>query len=84
MDGKYGIPIGLNRKKIDSWNGIVERFKNKLSDWKARSISCGGRLTLVKSVLGSLPLYYFSTFRVPVAVLKKLESITQKFFLGWK
>ncbi|GJW49120.1 reverse transcriptase domain, reverse transcriptase zinc-binding domain protein [Tanacetum coccineum] len=77
-----GIPIGLNMKNIDSWNGIVEKFKTKLSHWKARSMSCGGRLTLVKSVLGSLSLYYFSMFRVPVGVLKKLESIRQKIFWG--
>nr|GEU81790.1 reverse transcriptase domain, reverse transcriptase zinc-binding domain protein [Tanacetum cinerariifolium] len=75
-----GIPISLNMKKIDTWNGIVEKFKTKLSHWKERSMSCGGRLTLVKSVLGSLPLYYFSMFRVPVGVLKNLESIRQKFF----
>ena len=45
-------------------------------------MSFGGRLTLVKSVLGSLPLYYFSMFRVPLSVLNALESVRKKFFWG--
>ncbi|GJV63861.1 reverse transcriptase domain, reverse transcriptase zinc-binding domain protein [Tanacetum coccineum] len=45
-------------------------------------MSFGGRLTLVKSVLGSLPLYYFSMFRVPLSVIKQLERMRKNFFLG--
>ncbi|GJT84887.1 ALP1-like protein [Tanacetum coccineum] len=52
----------------------VEKFKNRLADWKARSMLFGGRLSLVKSVLGSLPLYYFSLFRVPSSVINNLEG----------
>ncbi|XP_071687945.1 uncharacterized protein [Rutidosis leptorrhynchoides] len=44
-------------------------------------MSIGGRLTLVKSVLNSLPMYFFSLFRVPPCVIKKLESV-RCFFCG--
>ncbi|GKF29224.1 hypothetical protein Tco_0095566, partial [Tanacetum coccineum] len=60
-----GLPIGENMRRVNAWGPVVEKFKNKLADWKAKTMSFGGRLTLVKSVLGSLPLYYFSMFRVP-------------------
>nr|GEW51116.1 reverse transcriptase domain-containing protein [Tanacetum cinerariifolium] len=53
-----------------------------LSLWKMKSLSIGGRLTLLKAVLGSTPLYYMSMFRVPLQVLKKLESIRCPFFNG--
>ncbi|GJW15499.1 RNA-directed DNA polymerase, eukaryota [Tanacetum coccineum] len=33
------------------------------------------RLTLLKSVLGSIPIFHMSIFRVPLGVLQKLESI---------
>nr|GEX97292.1 putative ribonuclease H-like domain-containing protein [Tanacetum cinerariifolium] len=33
--------------------------------WKANILSLGGRLTLIKSVLGSLGIYYLSIFKVP-------------------
>nr|GEZ29006.1 hypothetical protein [Tanacetum cinerariifolium] len=40
----------------------------------------GGRLTLIKSVLTSIPLYYMSIFKVSPGVLKLLESIRRNFF----
>ncbi|GKA85101.1 putative RNA-directed DNA polymerase, eukaryota, reverse transcriptase zinc-binding domain protein [Tanacetum coccineum] len=60
-----GIPIGVNMKRVDSWNIVVEKFKKRLGNWKTKMISFGGRLTLVKSVLGSLALYFFFFFSCP-------------------
>lgn len=37
---------------------------------------------LVKSVLGSMGLYYMSVFLVPVKVVKEFESIRANFFWG--
>ncbi|GKB38833.1 RNA-directed DNA polymerase, eukaryota, reverse transcriptase zinc-binding domain protein, partial [Tanacetum coccineum] len=51
-----GMPIGENMRRVNAWNTMVEKFKMKLGDWKAKTLSLWGRLTLVKSVLGSLPL----------------------------
>lgn len=45
-------------------------------------LSIGGRATLLKSVLGSLGIYYMSIFRMPVIVNKYLESLRAKFFWG--
>ncbi|XP_071700410.1 uncharacterized mitochondrial protein AtMg00310-like [Rutidosis leptorrhynchoides] len=39
-------------------------------------------MVLIKSVLNSLPLYYFSLFRAPPCVLKILESVRREFFWG--
>ncbi|GJQ99925.1 hypothetical protein Tco_0522910 [Tanacetum coccineum] len=46
-----GLPIGVNMNKVGSRGIIVKKFKDTLSEWKAKSISFGGRLTLVQSVL---------------------------------
>ncbi|GJT46135.1 hypothetical protein Tco_0954850 [Tanacetum coccineum] len=54
----------------------------RLSSWKANLLSIGGRLTLIKSVLGSLGIYYLSIFRAPESVLQDLERIRAKFFWG--
>ncbi|GJS39203.1 putative RNA-directed DNA polymerase [Tanacetum coccineum] len=77
-----GLPIGVNMNKAGSWGIIVEKFKDTLSEWKAKSISFGGRLTLVQSVLGSLSLYYFSLFRAPTSVINTLERVRKNFFWG--
>lgn len=63
---KYlGLPVGCVMNRYASWNSVLDKFNCRLSSWKSRMISFGGRLTLVKSVLGSLPLYFFSLFRAP-------------------
>ncbi|GJY45302.1 RNA-directed DNA polymerase, eukaryota, reverse transcriptase zinc-binding domain protein [Tanacetum coccineum] len=46
------------------------------------SLSFGGRFTLIKSVLGSLGVYYFSTFKAPNKIINKLEGIRRIFFWG--
>nr|GEV35802.1 RNA-directed DNA polymerase, eukaryota, reverse transcriptase zinc-binding domain protein [Tanacetum cinerariifolium] len=59
-------------------------FTKKLLLWKANLFSIGGRLTLVGSVLGSLPIYFLLMFKAPKAVISKLESIRRRFFWGMK
>ncbi|GJQ98238.1 putative RNA-directed DNA polymerase, eukaryota, reverse transcriptase zinc-binding domain protein [Tanacetum coccineum] len=69
-----GLPIGSNMSLIVNWKPLVDKFRLKLSSWKANLLSYGGRLTLIKAVLGSLGIYFFSLFKAPVAILKALES----------
>ncbi|KAJ9541159.1 hypothetical protein OSB04_027665 [Centaurea solstitialis] len=69
-----GLPVGASMKRLDHWKPAVGKIKKRIDSWKARFVSFGGRLTLVKSVLGSLPLYYFSLFRALSGVLKECES----------
>ncbi|GJY31543.1 RNA-directed DNA polymerase, eukaryota, reverse transcriptase zinc-binding domain protein [Tanacetum coccineum] len=47
-----------------------------------RLLSIGGRLSLIKSVLGNLPTYYMSIYLMPVSIHKKLESMRNRFFIG--
>ncbi|GKD78531.1 hypothetical protein Tco_1341152 [Tanacetum coccineum] len=41
-----------------------------------------GRLTLIKSVLGSLGTYFFSLLKSPGVVIKYLEKLSRNFFWG--
>lgn len=54
----------------------------KDTQWKLKSLSIGGRLTILKFVLGSMPIYHMSIFKVPVKVLHIMESIHSRFFNG--
>ncbi|GJT75705.1 putative RNA-directed DNA polymerase, eukaryota, reverse transcriptase zinc-binding domain protein [Tanacetum coccineum] len=77
---KYlGVPVGCNMARCLNWNVITQKFSLKMSTWKARLLSFGGRLSLIRSVLSSLPIYYMSIYLMPVAIRKKLESL--RFFL---
>ncbi|XP_071695360.1 uncharacterized protein [Rutidosis leptorrhynchoides] len=70
-----GIPIGANMKHVSIWESLVDKFQARLSSWKASLISSVGRLTLIKSVMGSIGIYYFSMFKCPETIIKRLEAI---------
>ncbi|GJY53747.1 putative RNA-directed DNA polymerase [Tanacetum coccineum] len=79
-----GLPVGKSMKRVYAWNDVVLRLTKRLAPRKNNLLSIGGRLTLVKSVLGSLPLYYLSIFRVPSSIISSIESIRRRFFWGYK
>ncbi|GJX45731.1 RNA-directed DNA polymerase, eukaryota, reverse transcriptase zinc-binding domain protein [Tanacetum coccineum] len=63
-----GSKIGGCMSRIKTWNETVERMADRLSKWKFKTLSIGGRLILLKSVLGSMPMYHMSIFKVPKKV----------------
>ncbi|GJZ80633.1 hypothetical protein Tco_0645627 [Tanacetum coccineum] len=69
-----GLPIGAKMSRCLNWNPLVDQFYKRLSKWKSKTLSFGGRLTLLKSVLGSLGVYYFSTFKAPKKIISKFEG----------
>ncbi|GKD01133.1 hypothetical protein Tco_1171407 [Tanacetum coccineum] len=60
------LPVGKRMNLCDGWVDVINRFRDRLTAWKAKSLSNGGRLTLVKSVLGSLLVYFVSLYKAPV------------------
>lgn len=80
---KYlGMPLGASPKLKSTWKPVIEKFKQRLSSWKRRVLSFGGRLTLIKSVLGSLPIFFLSLFKIPEGVAKEIEGIQARFLWG--
>ncbi|GJV01372.1 hypothetical protein Tco_1334941, partial [Tanacetum coccineum] len=77
-----GSKVWGNMSRIKSWDEIVDKMVDRLSKWKMKILSIGGRLTLLKAVLGSMPIYHMSIFKVPMKVLQRMESIRSRFFSG--
>ncbi|XP_019465331.1 PREDICTED: uncharacterized protein LOC109363522 [Lupinus angustifolius] len=77
-----GIPVGANPRRISTWGPVIEVFKKKLSFWQQKLISFAGRVTLLKSVLSSLPIYFFSFYKAPVSVIHELDKIQRIFLWG--
>nr|GEY24491.1 RNA-directed DNA polymerase, eukaryota [Tanacetum cinerariifolium] len=77
-----GVNVGGHMSRIASWDVVINKVLSHLSKWRIKVLSIGGRLTLLKSVLGSTPIYYMSLFKAPVQVINKLEAICSHFFHG--
>ncbi|GKB13021.1 hypothetical protein Tco_0846944, partial [Tanacetum coccineum] len=70
-----GTKVGGNMSRKQAWKKVVDKVLSRLYRWKMKLLSIGGRLTLLKSMLGSMPIFHMSIFKVPSSILKSLESI---------
>jgi len=43
-----GLPIGGDARKLEFWKPVVDQIVTKLSSWKCKFLSLGGRLILLK------------------------------------
>ncbi|GJV84912.1 RNA-directed DNA polymerase, eukaryota, reverse transcriptase zinc-binding domain protein [Tanacetum coccineum] len=77
-----GVKVGGLMSRRSSWDDVIGKLSSRLSKWKLKALSIGGRLTLIKSVLSSLPLYQMSSSKCPMGVISNLESIRHNFFNG--
>ena len=61
---------------------MEERIRMRLALWKRQYLSKGGRITLIKSTLASIPVYQLSLFQMPKLVAKRLEKLQMDFLWG--
>lgn len=74
-----GLLIGGNLSHLSLWKSIIDRIEKKLASWKGNLLSLGGRTTLIKASLSSLPLYYMSLFPIPMGIAEQLIKMQCQF-----
>nr|GEW31274.1 hypothetical protein [Tanacetum cinerariifolium] len=63
---KYlGVTVGDQMSHHSAWYNIIHKVRSRLSKWKVKTLSIGGRLTLLKSVLEAVSLYSMSIYKAP-------------------
>ncbi|CAN1778684.1 Putative ribonuclease H protein At1g65750 [Linum perenne] len=74
-----GIPIGSKSFNSAIWDPVLDKMEKRVQTWKAKLLSFGGRVTLLKSVLSGLPIYFMSLFKAPSQVIKENREYTEAF-----
>lgn len=78
---KYlGLPLSNKTLRKKDWIGIIDKVQRRIDGWQVKLLSKRDRLILVNSVLTNLPLYFFSIFKAPKWVVKKIEALRRDFF----
>ena len=76
-----GHPLTLPAKdRSAAYNFVYDKFKSKLSAYKANRLSHAARLILIKSVFSSIPVYYMSNILLSKKFLAKLTAIIRNFW----
>jgi hypothetical protein len=76
-----GNPLILPAKdRLVAYNFIYDKFESKLNACKANRLSLAARLTLIKSIFSSIPVYYMSNILFSKKLLTKFTAIMRNFW----
>ncbi|XP_019224809.1 PREDICTED: uncharacterized protein LOC109206439 [Nicotiana attenuata] len=75
-----GYPISYTRRKMDHYQGVINKVLDKLQSWKGKLLSIGGVAVLISHVLQSMPIHLLSSVNPPGYVINKLHKLFARFF----
>ncbi len=65
-----GLPLSPKSLCKADYLPLIEKVDKRLAGWKGQLLSRAGHLVLLNLALTSIPIFFFSAFRVPVWVSK--------------
>ena len=74
-----GLPFLPKKPSLLYWNSVIEKFQKKLAGWKAKLLSFGVKIFLLKACLQSILLYLMSFFFMLAKVVDSLQKIQKNF-----
>ncbi|XP_049343831.1 uncharacterized protein LOC125808126 [Solanum verrucosum] len=75
-------PLYIGRQRIIYYSDLVAKVVKKISDWHSRILCFGGKATLIKHVLQSIPIHTMATISPPRTTLQYIKRVTADFFWG--
>lgn len=72
-----GLPLFSSRMHVSDCAVLIYKICNKLSSWKAFSLSFAGEL--LKSTIFNLQLYWSNAFLLPKSCLADIEKAMHRF-----
>ena len=67
-----GLPLGTTRPSVNDLSPIADQLERRLNAC-ARFLDYGSRVTLIDSVLSSLPTHYLCSLKLPKAIFKLFD-----------
>ncbi|CAL1354334.1 unnamed protein product [Linum trigynum] len=81
--GRYlGVMAIHGRVTRGRYQDLILKIQRKLAPWKAKHLSIAARITLIKSVAASIPIYPMQVELLPKTVCKALDRVNREFLWG--
>ncbi|GJV73318.1 hypothetical protein Tco_1493313 [Tanacetum coccineum] len=78
-----GVPLLSKRLYVNDYSALVNEVKKMILDWKNKTLSFAGRLHLILSVVGSMQVYWFSMFILPITISNDVERLMRDFLWNY-
>lgn len=81
--GKYfGVLLLHARVTKGTYAFLIDKVRKRLSGWEGKMLSLARTVTLVKSVLQSIPNYFMLPTLLPMGIFQEIEKMMRKFIWG--
>ncbi|KAL0295205.1 UNVERIFIED_CONTAM: LINE-1 retrotransposable element O protein [Sesamum radiatum] len=80
MELYLGLPSRVARSKRELFATIREKVWSRISGWNEKILSQVGREVLIKFVVQAIPTYAMGCFRLPLSLLKEIQSMIARFW----
>lgn len=77
-----GVPLCTKKLTLLNCERLLQHIKRKFSAWSSKALSFSGRLLLIKTVISGITTFWCSTFILPKACVKRINSLCGVFL--WK
>jgi ribonuclease HI/exonuclease III len=74
-----GLPLTLGVNRVSLWEGVLAKIKRKIEAWGGYWLTHGGKLTLIKAVISSLPIYQASYLLAPNSIAGQINKLLRDF-----
>ncbi|MQL77174.1 hypothetical protein Taro_009586 [Colocasia esculenta] len=75
-----GVPLKPGRLKSADYCSLIDKVDGKFKTWKSKLLSQAGRITLINSVISSLPIYLVAASCMPKSIITYIERASAAFF----
>ncbi|GKC20611.1 RNA-directed DNA polymerase, eukaryota, reverse transcriptase zinc-binding domain protein [Tanacetum coccineum] len=73
------VPLITKRLGRGECKQLIDKVRNKVDDWKNKSLSYAGRIQLIASILNSMQVYWACVFLLPKTAVKDIKRILKGF-----
>lgn len=74
-----GLPLMTQSMRIQDYQPLLEKIRNRINTWTCRFLSYAGRLQLIKAVILSIVSFWAAVFRLPSCCIKEVDKICSAF-----
>ncbi|KAL0337594.1 UNVERIFIED_CONTAM: hypothetical protein Scaly_2034500 [Sesamum calycinum] len=83
VEGRHDLYLGLlsvvGKTRRSVFQSIRDRVWNRINGWNERNLSQAGKEILIKAVAQAIPTYAMGCFRLPISLIKELQSMVANF-----
>jgi hypothetical protein len=83
LNDKYlGLPAMVGIDKSECFRHLVDRVLARISGWKEKLLSLGGKGILIKAIAQAIPVFAMMVFKIPRNICKGISDAISQFWWG--